>query len=339
MQATIYNLAGEEAGSIELDDAVFGVTPNMAVIQQAVLRQQANARQGTHETKTRAHVRGGGRKPWRQKGTGRARQGSTRSPQWAHGGVVFGPHVRSYEQDMPRKMRRLAIRGVLSSKLADGRLLVVEGFDEMEPRTKVMLEALGKLNVGTESALIMLPPDAQDNLKRAAGNLPRVTLMQAGLLSVLDMLKHEFIIMPRASVEIVQAILGSQGGRRKFSLNKDGDNGATTPTAEATPPKAAPAKSTKEKSKKAEATAAPTKKAKKAEAEADKNVAFERTAIVADTAESTMLADTEADAPAKAEPEIKAKAPAKRKSSPKSKTENLSLNEVKDPKSDEESEQ
>src|SRR4051812_24640461 len=100
----------------------------MAVIHQAVLRQQANARQGTHDTKTRADVRGGGRKPWRQKGTGRARQGSTRSPQWRHGGVVFGPHPRSYEQDLPRKVRRLAIRGVLSSKVAEGHLVIVDSF-------------------------------------------------------------------------------------------------------------------------------------------------------------------------------------------------------------------
>src|SRR3954467_5578290 len=133
MQATVYNLAGEQVGNVDLDDAVFGITPNMAIVHQAVLRQQANARQGTHETKTRAFVRGGGRKPWRQKGTGRARQGSTRSPQWRHGGVVFGPHQRSYEQDMPRKMRRLAIRSVLSAKVADGQLVVVDSFTELEP--------------------------------------------------------------------------------------------------------------------------------------------------------------------------------------------------------------
>src|SRR5205814_2535934 len=123
----------------ELDDSIFGITPNMAVVRQAVLRQQANARQGTHDTKTRAEVRGGGRKPWRQKATGRARQGSTRGQQWRHVGVVFGPHPRSYEQDMPRKMRRLAIRSVLSAKAADGQLVVVDSFSELEPRTKAMV--------------------------------------------------------------------------------------------------------------------------------------------------------------------------------------------------------
>lgn len=221
MQATVYNLGGDEVEKVELDEAIFGVTPNIAVIQQAVLRQQANARQGTHETLTRADVRGGGRKPWRQKGTGRARQGSTRSPQWAHGGVVFGPHVRSYEQDMPRKMRRLAIRGVLSAKAADGKLVLVDSFADIEPRTKAMTTALGKLNVGDNSALVMVP-EHDANLTMAAGNLPRVRLMLASLLSVVDMLKYDYLVMPRASLDVVTNILGNGGGRRKLSLRRDG---------------------------------------------------------------------------------------------------------------------
>src|SRR6202023_2037474 len=113
--------------------------PTLPVLHQVVTAQLAAARAGTQSTKPRADVRGGGKKPWRQKGTGRARQGSTRSPQWRHGGVVFGPHPRSYEQDMPRKMRRLAIRGVLSGKLADGQLVLVDNFDALEPRTKAMV--------------------------------------------------------------------------------------------------------------------------------------------------------------------------------------------------------
>jgi large subunit ribosomal protein L4 len=326
VQATIYNLAGEEAGSIDLDDAIFGVTPNMAVIQQAVLRQQANARQGTHETKTRAQVRGGGRKPWRQKGTGRARQGSTRSPQWTKGGVVFGPHVRSYEQDMPRKMRRLAVRGVLSAKMAEGRVVIVESFTDLEPRTKSMVDTLGKLNVGTESALIMVA-DGEDNLRRAAGNLPRVTLQPAAYMSIVDMLKHEFIIMPRAAVEMVQTILSNGGGRRKLSLTRDGSgNGdgseatmtATETETEAPAPKAprkaeaqAPAAAETEEAPAEEAeAAAPTKRrtsrkaaAAKAEAAPEEtaadNVAFEPTRRVNDAAEATMVVDeTAKDAPA-----------------------------------------
>lgn len=226
MQATVYNLAGGEVETIELDDAIFGVTPNIAVIQQAVLRQQANARQGTHDTKTRADVSGGGKKPWRQKGTGRARQGSTRSPQWRHGGVVFGPHPRSYVQDMPRKMRRIAIRGVLSAKAADGQLLVVDSFDEIEPRTRAMAEALVKLNVGEKTALIMIPV-GHTNLEKAASNLHKVKTMSVHLLSIVDMLKYDYVIMPKASLEIVTGILGNHGGRRSLTLTGDGTNGSS----------------------------------------------------------------------------------------------------------------
>lgn len=217
MQATIYNLAGQEVEKVELDNAIFGIAPNHAVIHQAVLRQQANARQGTHDTKTRADVSGGGKKPWRQKGTGRARQGSTRSPQWRHGGVVFGPHPRSYEQDMPRKMRRLAIRGVLSGKLADGQLLLVDSFDELEPRTKAMAQTLKNLNIGDKKALIFTTGE-EATLKLAAGNLPHVKLLSAHLLSIVDMLKHDYVVIPRAALDVVTGILGNTGGRRKLAL-------------------------------------------------------------------------------------------------------------------------
>jgi large subunit ribosomal protein L4 len=254
VQATVFNLAGQEVDKVELDDAIFGVTPNIAVIHQAVLRQQANARQGTHNTKTRAHVSGGGRKPWRQKGTGRARQGSTRSPQWAHGGVVFGPHTRSYEQDLPRKMRRLAIRGVLSAKAADGQIVLVDSFEAIEPRTKVMKETLGNLNVNG-SALIMTPT-RDENLEKAAGNLPNVNMMPAHMLSVVDMLKNDYLVMPRASLDIITSILGTTGGRRKVAIIAG--NGAAEETAEAT---------------------------------VTDNIAFEPTAEVAEIAEATIVTD------------------------------------------------
>ncbi|MDQ2806914.1 MAG: 50S ribosomal protein L4, partial [Chloroflexota bacterium] len=142
MQATIYNLQGQSLDTVDLNDAIYGIEPNIGVVHQAVLRQQANARLGTHDTLTRGEVRGGGKKPWRQKGTGRARQGSIRSPQWRHGGVVFGPHPRSYEQDLPRKMRRLAMRSVLSAKAADGQILLIDNFDDLAPRTKAMIEVI-----------------------------------------------------------------------------------------------------------------------------------------------------------------------------------------------------
>ncbi len=238
MQATVFNLAGEAIDTVQLSDAVFGVVPNPVLIRQAVLRQQANARQGTSSTKTRADVRGGGRKPWRQKGTGRARQGSNRSPQWTHGGVVFGPHPRSYEQDMPRKMRRLAIRGVLSDKLADGRLVIVDSFDDLEPRTKAMAQVLESLDIGDRSALIMTP-DIIPPLELASGNLPRVKTMRAYLLSIVDVLRYDYLVLPRASISSIEGILGNTGGRRKVALKGHAAPQAARVTGQPAAPEAA----------------------------------------------------------------------------------------------------
>ncbi|MDQ5867990.1 MAG: 50S ribosomal protein L4, partial [Chloroflexota bacterium] len=228
MQANVYNLAGEVVRSIELDDAIFGIEPNMAVVHQAVVRQQANARQGTANTRTRADVRGGGRKPWRQKGTGRARQGSTRSPQWTHGGVVFGPHTRSYEQPMPRKMRRLAIRSVLSGKARDGQLVLVESFQDIEPRTRVMSDTLKNLNITDKSSALIFTT-GETNLLQAASNLGKVKTLSAHLLSVVDMLKYDYVVLPLPALEVVTSILGNQGGRNKHELNGDGAEEAETP--------------------------------------------------------------------------------------------------------------
>ncbi|MDQ5824321.1 MAG: 50S ribosomal protein L4 [Chloroflexota bacterium] len=228
MQANVYNLAGEVVRSIELDDAIFGIEPNMAVVHQAVVRQQANARQGTANTRTRADVRGGGRKPWRQKGTGRARQGSTRSPQWTHGGVVFGPHTRSYEQPMPRKMRRLAIRSVLSGKARDGQLVLVESFQDIEPRTRVMSDTLKNLNITDKSSALIFTT-GETNLLQAASNLGKVKTLSAHLLSVVDMLKYDYVVLPLPSLEVVTSILGNQGGRNKHELNGDGAEETETP--------------------------------------------------------------------------------------------------------------
>ena len=289
MQATIYNLAGEEVEKIELDDAIFGIEPNHAVIHQAVVRQQANARRGTHDTKTRADVSGGGKKPWRQKGTGRARQGSNRSPQWRHGGVVFGPHPRSYEKDMPRKMRRLAIRGVLSGKMADGQLVLVDGFDSLEPRTKSMVDALTSLQIGDKKALIFTT-GTEGNLRLAAGNLPNVKMQSAHLLSIEDMLNHDVVVLPKASLDVVVGILGNTGGRTKLTLRSVATNGtsATAPVAEkATPaakpaPKAAPAKKAPvEATAKATPTAAKATAVEEAPAEAKPEAAKRKPATKA----------------------------------------------------------
>src|SRR3712207_5676895 len=134
MLVDVHDVTGSVVGQTELDDSVWGIEPNIPVMHQALVRQQANARKGTHDTKTRGEVRGGGRKPWRQKGTGRARQGSIRAPQWIGGGVVWGPHPRSYVQTMPRQMRRLAIRSALSAKVRDDRLTVIDGLGSIEPK-------------------------------------------------------------------------------------------------------------------------------------------------------------------------------------------------------------
>jgi large subunit ribosomal protein L4 len=335
VQATVYNLAGEELEKIELDDTIFGITPNMAVVHQAVLRQQANARQGTHDTKTRAEVRGGGRKPWRQKGTGRARQGSTRAPQWRHGGVVFGPHPRSYEQDMPRKMRRLAIRSVLSGKARDGEIVIVDSFEELEPRTKAMVEVLSKLNIGENTALIMTSA-RDENLEKAASNLPKVKTMSAHLLSVVDMLKHSYIVMPRASLDIVNSILGNGGGRTKLSLRgstvANGANGKAATETKASAATEKPAKSkaqtktraevevevetespapAKSRTKTTRAAAAPTAPAAEAAIEADEaetaaegadeTIVFAPSSVIQDTAAATIDDTAEESDAAKAE--------------------------------------
>ncbi len=304
MQATIYNLEGQEVETIDLSDAIFGVTPNHAVIQQAVLRQQANARQGTHDTKTRADVRGGGKKPWRQKGTGRARQGSTRSPQWRHGGVVFGPHPRSYEQDMPRKMRRLAIRGVLSGKLADGQLVLVDNFDTLEPRTKAMVTALSSLNIAEQKVLIFITGE-ETALKMAAGNLPRVTMQSAHMLSVVDMLKHDVVIMPRAALDVITSILGNAGGRRKLVLRGYAAPASNGKVVAETAPAAAPAAPVATSETPTTTIAAPTATSEAsaaepeaAEVKAESKPARKSTAKAVAKAEAAP-AETESEAPAK----------------------------------------
>jgi large subunit ribosomal protein L4 len=201
IEINVLNTAGEVIGQRELDDSVWGIEPNIAVMHQALLRQQANARLGTHETKTRANVRGGGRKPWRQKGTGRARQGSIRAPQWVGGGVVFGPHPRKYTQAMPKQMRRLAIRSVLSAKLRDERVSVIDGLTGIEPKTKTMKALIEKL---PESRSILIVVDEKsDVIDRAAGNLPNVHSIVADVVNVRDVLKYErLVVTPEAIAKI-----------------------------------------------------------------------------------------------------------------------------------------
>ncbi len=204
MQVDIHDTAGAVVGHVELDESVWGIEPNIAVMHQALVRQQANARQGTSDTKTRAEVRGGGAKPWRQKGTGRARQGSIRSPQWAGGGVVWGPHPRSYKQAMPRKMRRLAIRSALSAKVRDDRMMVVDGLAAVEPKTKAMKAVLD--NLPESRSILIVTPDNGAMIRRGAGNLPNVFTIQAAYLNVRDVLKYERLVVTREALPVIEEL-------------------------------------------------------------------------------------------------------------------------------------
>jgi large subunit ribosomal protein L4 len=215
MQIDVQNTAGEVIGQTELDDTVWNIEPNIAVMHQALLMQLANARQGTHDTKTRGEVRGGGRKPWRQKGTGRARQGSTRSPQWKGGGVVWGPHPRKYTQRMPQKMRRLAVRSALSAKVRDERLTVVSGLGEIEPKTKAMKSVLEALPSG-RSTLIVTPGRAEA-IERAAGNLTNVRTIHASYLNVRDVLKYERLIVSQDALSVIEGLWALPEDRRQPS--------------------------------------------------------------------------------------------------------------------------
>ena len=207
MQSNVVDLQGGVLRSIELDDRVFGIEPNAAVVHQALVTQQANARQGTHDTRTRGEVAGGGKKPYRQKGTGYARQGSRRAPHYRGGGVVFGPHPRSYEKAMPRKMRRLALRSVLSSRVAESALTVVESFSLESPKTKLLLETLSSLGAA-EGALIVLG-ERSDPVLRAARNLDHVHVVTPNGLNLLDVLRLPRLILAEAAVHELTRTLTS----------------------------------------------------------------------------------------------------------------------------------
>ena len=202
----VYNIQGEQISETDLRDDIFAAPVSEALMHQALVRQLANARLGTHKTKSRGEVRGGGRKPWRQKGTGRARQGSIRAPQWRGGGVVFGPTPRSYRQKMPRKMRRQALRSALSVKASESQLMVVDALEMSEPKTKELLSILQ--NLGVESSTLILLPQRDEAVLRSVQNLPKVRTLVAQYLNVRDLLKYETILVPLASLEVIEGILG-----------------------------------------------------------------------------------------------------------------------------------
>lgn len=197
-KVALFNQDGKQAGDIELNESVFGIEPNKSVLFEAVVMQRASLRQGTHKTKIRSEVAGGGRKPWRQKGTGRARQGSIRSPQWRGGGTVFGPVPRSYSYKLPKKVRRLAIKSALSTKVLEENILVLQSLAFEAPKTKDFKAVLGNLSV--EKKALIVTADLDENVALSARNIPGVTVVTASGITVLDVLNHDKLIMTKAAV-------------------------------------------------------------------------------------------------------------------------------------------
>ncbi|MBW3616021.1 MAG: 50S ribosomal protein L4 [Actinobacteria bacterium] len=200
---------GASAGTVDLDETIFGIEPNVAVMHQVVTAQLAAARSGTQSTLTRAEVRGGGAKPWRQKGTGRARQGSTRAPHWAGGGVALGPKPRSYRQKTPKKMIQLALRSALSDRASEGRVGVIEAWDFPVAKTKDAKAALGALGFSGKVLLVISPDD--DTAHKAFRNLPEVHVLLAGELNAYDVLCSDWVVFTRATLP-VRPGAASQGG-------------------------------------------------------------------------------------------------------------------------------
>ena len=203
-QTTILTADGKEGGTVDLAETLFAAPVNESLIHQAVVRQMAGRRLGTADTLTRGEVNGGGKKPWRQKGTGRARQGSKTAAHWAGGGVVFGPHPRSYEQKLPSKMRRSALRGVLSAKQADGAVRVVEGFELDEIKTKTVLARLGGWKA--EGKVLVVLPSRDETVERSCRNLQEVRVILADSLNVIDLLEADTVVFTRDALARAQEV-------------------------------------------------------------------------------------------------------------------------------------
>ena len=200
----VYDIAGKKVDTVELKDEIFGIEPNEAVVHSVLVNYLANQRQGTQSTKTRAEVSGGGRKPWRQKGTGRARQGSIRAPQWIKGGIALGPKPRSYKYTVNKKERRLAIKSILSSKVLENNLVVVDKMDVKEIKTKTMVAALDSLKV-TGKTLIMLP-EKNENVQKSARNIEGVKTTLVNTINVYDLLKYNKLVVTLDTVKKLEEV-------------------------------------------------------------------------------------------------------------------------------------
>ena len=204
-KVALLNQTGSQVGDIELNDYVFGIEPNESVLFDAVVSQRASLRQGNHKVKNRSEVAGGGKKPWKQKGTGRARQGSIRSPQWRGGGIVFGPTPRSYSYKLPKKVRRLAIRSALSSTVVGQNLMVLEGLAFDAPKTKDFLKLMQDLSIGKKA--LFVTADVNENVVLSARNIKGMTVVTASGINVLDLLGHDKVIMTKAAIEKIEEVL------------------------------------------------------------------------------------------------------------------------------------
>ncbi|WP_028559479.1 50S ribosomal protein L4 [Paenibacillus pinihumi] len=204
-KVAVFNVSGSQVEEIELSDSVFGIEPNIHVLHSAVVLQQAAERQGTHKTKGRSEVRGGGRKPWKQKGTGRARQGSIRSPQWVGGGTVFGPTPRTYGFKLPKKVRRLAIKSALSSKVIDNEIIVLDQLALAQPKTKEFANILNNLKVARKA--LVVTAGYEDNVALSARNIPGVKFVAADGINVLDVMQYDKLIITKEAALKVQEVL------------------------------------------------------------------------------------------------------------------------------------
>ncbi|HHW35785.1 MAG TPA: 50S ribosomal protein L4 [Bacillales bacterium] len=204
-KVALYNQTGSQVGEIELSEAVFGIEPNKSVLFDAIVMQRATRRQGTHKVKNRSEVSGGGRKPWRQKGTGRARQGSIRSPQWRGGGIVFGPTPRSYSFKLPKKVRRLAIKSALSTKVLENDVVVLENLIIEAPKTKDMVQVLNALSLNKK--VLVITADADQTIELSARNIPGVTVVDANGVNVLDVMSHDKMVITKEAAEKVGEVL------------------------------------------------------------------------------------------------------------------------------------
>ena len=205
-KVSVLSQTGASVGEIELNDAIFGIEPNEAVLFDAVIAQRASLRQGNHKVKNRSEVAGGGRKPWRQKGTGRARQGSIRSPQWRGGGVVFGPTQRSYAYKLPKKVRRLALKSALSAKVLEQNVVVLDALTFNAPKTKDFKAVLAALEINKKA--LFVTAELNENVLLSARNIPGVTVLTAEGINVLDLLGHEKVVFTQDAVKKVEEVLG-----------------------------------------------------------------------------------------------------------------------------------